>query len=278
MTNIGCPRPGLERSCGGVGRPRRLRRPAFDPRRPTPCSTGSRLERGSGCSSWPPGPGSLGTAWSQLVGPTGSVVLSDIAPGMVEVARRRNAQLGNVEVAVIDASAIDRPDDSFDVVACRMGLMFTPDPGHRVLRDPPRARSGRAHRRAHVGGHGAQPVDDVCRHGRDDERARGRRTTDRPGRHLLARRSRPSSSDWRRTRGSSTSPSTRSTCPSCRTVSTRTSSESARSRDRWRRPSRPRPPISSQPFRRSAAELAAPYVTDDGVSIPGRALLVTGHA
>jgi SAM-dependent methyltransferase len=74
------------------------------------------------------GPGSLGARWSQLVGPTGTVVVSDVAPGMVEVARRRNAALGNVETAVIDAAAIDRPDGSFDAVACRMGLMFTPDP------------------------------------------------------------------------------------------------------------------------------------------------------
>lgn len=85
------------------------------------------------------GPGSLGGLWSRLAGPTGTVVLSDIAPGMVEVARRRNAALGNVEVEVLDASAIDRPDESFDVVVCRMGLMFTPDPPvalaeiHRVL-------------------------------------------------------------------------------------------------------------------------------------------------
>ena len=85
------------------------------------------------------GPGSLGTAWSERVGPTGSVVLSDIAPGMVEVARRRNADLANVEVALVDASDIDRRDDAFDVVASRMGLMFTPDPAiafseiHRVL-------------------------------------------------------------------------------------------------------------------------------------------------
>jgi SAM-dependent methyltransferase len=74
------------------------------------------------------GPGSLGAIWSQLVGPTGTVVVSDVAPGMVGVARRRNAALGNVETAVIDAAAIDRPDGSFDVVACRMGLMFTPHP------------------------------------------------------------------------------------------------------------------------------------------------------
>lgn len=74
------------------------------------------------------GPGSLGTTWSSLVGPTGSVVLSDIAPGMVDVASRRNGVHANVEVAVLDASAIDRPPASFDIVACRMGLMFTPDP------------------------------------------------------------------------------------------------------------------------------------------------------
>jgi SAM-dependent methyltransferase len=74
------------------------------------------------------GPGSLGATWSHLVGPTGTVVVSDIAPGMVEVAARRNAALGNVETTVIDAAAIDRPDGSFDVVVCRMGLMFTPDP------------------------------------------------------------------------------------------------------------------------------------------------------
>jgi SAM-dependent methyltransferase len=82
------------------------------------------------------GPGTLGPRWAALAGPTGRVVLSDIAPGMVEVARRRNPDL---EVAVIDASAIDASDASFDVVVSRMGLMFVPDPAvalgetHRVL-------------------------------------------------------------------------------------------------------------------------------------------------
>ncbi|MGH9271981.1 MAG: class I SAM-dependent methyltransferase [Ilumatobacteraceae bacterium] len=85
------------------------------------------------------GPGTLGATWVRLVGPTGSVVLSDVAPAMVEVARRRNAAFDNVTVDVLDASAIDRPDASAEAVACRMGLMFTPDPAaalaeiHRVL-------------------------------------------------------------------------------------------------------------------------------------------------
>ena len=59
------------------------------------------------------GPGTLGATWSQLVGPGGSVLLSDIAPGMVEVARRRNRGVASVSVEVLDASAIDRPDASF---------------------------------------------------------------------------------------------------------------------------------------------------------------------
>ena len=86
------------------------------------------------------GPGSLAVTWSRLVGRDGSVVISDIAPGMVEVAARRSGDLSNVTVAVVDASAIDRPEHTFDVVASRMALMFTPDPAaafseaHRVLR------------------------------------------------------------------------------------------------------------------------------------------------
>lgn len=74
------------------------------------------------------GPGSLGPTWSRLTGPAGHVVLSDVAPGMVDAARRRNTGLPNLEVSVLDISSIDCPDDSFDVVACRMGLMFTEDP------------------------------------------------------------------------------------------------------------------------------------------------------
>ena len=86
------------------------------------------------------GPGSLGATWSRLVGPDGGVVLSDVSPAMAEVARRRSADLANVRVAVVDMAAIDLPASSFDVVASRMGLMFVVDPAvaltemHRVLR------------------------------------------------------------------------------------------------------------------------------------------------
>jgi SAM-dependent methyltransferase len=80
------------------------------------------------------GPGTLGPTWSDLTGPSGTVVLSDVAPRMVEVADRRNAHLENVEVVVLDVASIDQPTDSFDVVACRMGLMFTPEP-HTAFRE-----------------------------------------------------------------------------------------------------------------------------------------------
>ncbi|MEO6653265.1 MAG: class I SAM-dependent methyltransferase [Ilumatobacteraceae bacterium] len=85
------------------------------------------------------GPGALGITWSRLVGPTGRALISDSAPGMIAVASRRNAGMANVEVAAIDLAAIPRPDASFNVVVCVMGLMFTPDPSvplaeiHRVL-------------------------------------------------------------------------------------------------------------------------------------------------
>jgi ubiquinone/menaquinone biosynthesis C-methylase UbiE len=75
------------------------------------------------------GPGTLAPVWSRLAAPEGSVVVSDVSPAMVEAARRRAEGLPNVEVAVLDLSAIERPDASFDVVACRMGLMFALDPG-----------------------------------------------------------------------------------------------------------------------------------------------------
>ena len=74
------------------------------------------------------GPGTLGSHLSDLVGAGGAVVLSDLAPGMVDVARRRNADRPNLTCEVIDASAIAREDDSFDVVLSRMGLMFAPAP------------------------------------------------------------------------------------------------------------------------------------------------------
>jgi SAM-dependent methyltransferase len=48
---------------------------------------------------------------------------------MLAIARARAGQagLGNVEFHEMDAEAIDLPDQSFDAVTCRFGLMFLPD-------------------------------------------------------------------------------------------------------------------------------------------------------
>ncbi|HST17006.1 MAG TPA: class I SAM-dependent methyltransferase [Gaiellaceae bacterium] len=91
--------------------------------------------------------GGVGIAAAGLVGPTGEVVVSDVAPEMTAIARRRVAALGleNVRTRDLDLEAIDEPGESFDAVLCREGLMLVPDPARaaaeirRVLRPGGRA-------------------------------------------------------------------------------------------------------------------------------------------
>lgn len=77
------------------------------------------------------GAGGVGLAAARVVGPDGEVVLSDVAAEMTEIAAARATAAGidNVRAAVIDIEQIDQPDEAFDVVLCRHGLMFalTPD-------------------------------------------------------------------------------------------------------------------------------------------------------
>lgn len=89
-----------------------------------------RAEIGPGCDvlDLAAGPGGAGLAAAALVGPNGSVVLTDVAPAMVEIAGRRAAGLPLVRARVSDLVAIDAPDASFDAVLCRHGLMFADDP------------------------------------------------------------------------------------------------------------------------------------------------------
>jgi SAM-dependent methyltransferase len=80
------------------------------------------------------GPGGLGLAAAARVAPGGTAVLSDVAPGMTEIAAARAAELGltNVTTRVIDFEHIDEPDERYDVVLCREGLMFATDPEQAV--------------------------------------------------------------------------------------------------------------------------------------------------
>jgi ubiquinone/menaquinone biosynthesis C-methylase UbiE len=93
------------------------------------------------------GPGGLGVEAAELVGPEGEVVLSDIAPQMTAIAAERAQArgLGNVSTRELDLESIDEPDESFDAVLSREGVMLVPEPSRaaaeirRVLRPGGRA-------------------------------------------------------------------------------------------------------------------------------------------
>jgi SAM-dependent methyltransferase len=80
------------------------------------------------------GAGGVGIAAAELVGPAGEVVLSDVAAEMTAVAAARAAALGlgNVRTLTLDLDDLDQPDQAYDVVLCREGLMFALDPAHAV--------------------------------------------------------------------------------------------------------------------------------------------------
>jgi len=66
---------------------------------------------------------------AEAVGPSGHVVATDLGPGMIglaeELARARG--LRNIEFRVANVEALPFPDESFDVITCRFGVMFFPD-------------------------------------------------------------------------------------------------------------------------------------------------------
>jgi enediyne biosynthesis protein CalE5 len=80
------------------------------------------------------GAGGVGLAAAELVGTDGEVVVSDVAPAMTAIARKRAEARGlrNVTARDLDLEQIDEPDASYDVVLCREGLMLVPDPERAV--------------------------------------------------------------------------------------------------------------------------------------------------
>ena len=96
------------------------------------------------------GPGDTGFLAVPRLRPGGRLISTDVAPEMVETARRRAGQLGLEEgpeltFGVEDAAALSLGDASVDGVLCRWGLMFPPVMEHataelaRVLRPDGRA-------------------------------------------------------------------------------------------------------------------------------------------
>lgn len=88
------------------------------------------------------GAGDTGFEAAALAGEDGRLISTDFSQAMVEVARRRAAQLGlaNVDHRVMDAESIELDADSIDGVLCRFGYMLMAEPAaalaetRRVLR------------------------------------------------------------------------------------------------------------------------------------------------
>lgn len=77
------------------------------------------------------GPGDTGFLAAPLLEPGGCLVTTDVAPEMLDAARRRAQELGlaDVQFQLEDAAALSFSDASVDGILCRWGLMLVPDVG-----------------------------------------------------------------------------------------------------------------------------------------------------
>jgi SAM-dependent methyltransferase len=75
------------------------------------------------------GAGGQSIAAAVRVGPSGHVLATDIAPRILEyaVAEAERAGLRNIEVRATDGENPDVPDESFDAVISRVGLIYFPN-------------------------------------------------------------------------------------------------------------------------------------------------------
>jgi SAM-dependent methyltransferase len=63
------------------------------------------------------------------VAPSGRVTATDLGPGMISLAAELARQKGltNIEFREASAESLPFPDESYDVLTCRFGIMFFPD-------------------------------------------------------------------------------------------------------------------------------------------------------
>lgn len=82
------------------------------------------------------GPGEPSLTIAEVVGPGGSVMCTDAVPEMVDTARREANRRGisNIQFQQCTADSLPFPDNSFDVVVSRLGVMLFPDP-HAAIRE-----------------------------------------------------------------------------------------------------------------------------------------------
>ena len=73
---------------------------------------------------------------ARRVGETGVVTATDMVPEMLVGARRRAAEanLANIRFEIVDMEALPFATASFDVVSCRLGVMFATDRAAALLR------------------------------------------------------------------------------------------------------------------------------------------------
>jgi ubiquinone/menaquinone biosynthesis C-methylase UbiE len=89
----------------------------------------ARLRAGMRVLDLASGVGDPALSIAEAVGASGLVTATDLGPGMIglaeELARARG--LHNIEFRVVDVESLPFPDESFDAVTCRFGVMFFPD-------------------------------------------------------------------------------------------------------------------------------------------------------
>lgn len=82
-----------------------------------------------------PGRGEPALEVARRVGPSGSVLATDVSDGVLQIARERAAEegLANIEFRVADAESLDAGEGRFDAATLRWALMYMPEP-ERALR------------------------------------------------------------------------------------------------------------------------------------------------
>ena len=76
------------------------------------------------------GPGEPSLTIAEVVGPSGSVMCTDVVPAMVEAAEQEAKRRGltNIQFRQTSADSLPFGDNTFDAAVCRLGVMFFPDP------------------------------------------------------------------------------------------------------------------------------------------------------
>ena len=107
----------------------------------------ARLQPGMQVLDLASGSGDPALTLAQMVGPSGHVTATDLVPEMLAVAAEQAHQQGltNLTFRQADAESLPFPDGAFDLVTCRFGIIYCPNPGKalreicRVLRPGGRA-------------------------------------------------------------------------------------------------------------------------------------------